>query len=189
MIYTTEEVLERYLTGKCDLYSVLEIQKDNKCSDKVLSELVFNKECDWIASTVIKEHTPILINRLEEIKEYINCHKLPECSQQTNQESTKRKGRTSKPFSEVIITQSKENTLNLLHTLINGRHGKGAIIFLFVAIKNGLITKPTSTQILNEFGDIGNKSLIQKYLNSEYPLYTDDEISGATRALGITSEG
>lgn len=104
-------------------------------------------------------------------------------------EPPKQKGRTSKPFNTVIITQPKENTLDLLHNLIDGKHGKGAIIFLFVAIRYGLITRPTSTQVLKEFGNIGNKSLIQKYLCLEYPLYTDDEINGAKRALGIATEG
>lgn len=142
---------------------------------------VYLKECRSITDV------DYYIGSRELAQKYIDA--LPKTGGGQPQPAPKPKGRRSQPFLEVIITQPKEKTLNLLHTLIDGKHGKGAIIFLFAAIKNGLITKPTSTQILNEFGRIGNKSLIAKYLNFEHPLYTNNEISGATRALGITSEG
>lgn len=102
--------------------------------------------------------------------------------QQEAPEPPKKKGRRSNPFADTIIDkQHKKDTLNKLHKLIDNKHGKGAIIFLAVAVCDGLITRPTATQILNEFGRIGNPSLIYKYFDVR--LYRDDELSGAKKAL------
>lgn len=116
-------------------------------------------------------------------EELIN--KLPKAEggkpQQKTTELPKKRGRKTKPFIDTIIGPNKEDTLRLLHSLIDTEHGKRAIIFLAVAVKEGIITKPTSTQILTEFGRIGHKSLVEKYMYTS--IYNDDEINGARIAL------
>lgn len=64
------ETLDRYLRGEVDLFFVLETQKENGCPDKYLEDLISNRECDYIAYKVMHIPSPILVNRLEEIKNH-----------------------------------------------------------------------------------------------------------------------
>ncbi len=123
------------------------------------------------------------IGSLELAQKYIDA--LPKYEggkpQQKAKEKPKQSGRQSRPFKDEIIRQPTEETLTLLHSLIDGKKGKNAIIYLAIAIVEGIISRPTSTQILQEFGDIGHKSLICKYLDKG--VYTNDEIIVTKEAL------
>lgn len=50
-----------------------------------------------------------------------------------------------------------------------------------VAIQIGWITKPTFKAVTDEFGDIGNRSNYNKYINGD--RFTKDEIEGMKNAL------
>lgn len=96
--------------------------------------------------------------------------------------STKKKGRTVKPFDNIIIGD-KEATKEKLHKLLKDRKGASAIIFIKAAIQLGIIQRPTHTQFKNEFGDnIASRSLYNRYLNGN--SYSKDELTGAKAALG-----
>ena len=91
--------------------------------------------------------------------------------------STKR-GRQSKPFKEYLQNEDK---LHALHSVMNEKTGKEAALAMKVAIQIGWITKPTFKAVTDEFGDIGNRSNYNKYINGD--RFTKDEIEGMKNAL------
>lgn len=92
--------------------------------------------------------------------------------------ATKR-GRQSKTFKDCLQQNDK---LNTLHTIMDGKKGKEAALVMKVAVQIGWITKPTFKAVEDEFGDIGNRSNYNKYIN-ENNRFTDDEIEGMKQAL------
>lgn len=91
--------------------------------------------------------------------------------------STKR-GRQSRPFKEYLQNEDK---LHALHSVMNEKTGKEAALAMKVAIQIGWITKPTFKAVTDEFGDIGNRSNYNKYINGD--RFTKDEIEGMKNAL------
>lgn len=92
----------------------------------------------------------------------------------------KKRGRPSKPFSD-ILAEGKEDALQRLHELIDGKTDSKTVLYIKAAMQLGMILKPTHTQFINEFGNIVSKQIFNKYLNAN--LYSDDELAGAKRAL------
>lgn len=64
---------------------------------------------------------------------------------------------------------------------MNEKTGKEAALAMKVAIQIGWITKPTFKAVTDEFGDIGNRSNYNKYINGD--RFTKDEIEGMKNAL------
>lgn len=64
---------------------------------------------------------------------------------------------------------------------MKGKKGKEAALTIKVAIQIGWITKPTFKAVENEFGDIGNRSNYNKYINED--RFTNDEIDGMKNTL------
>lgn len=79
-----------------------------------------------------------------------------------------------KQFSDKIIAQNKDNILSILHELIDKRKGREVALIITAAIKKGVILKPTYTEIKNEFGDIGNKSGFNSYMNNKFRFPVDE---------------
>jgi hypothetical protein len=93
----------------------------------------------------------------------------------------RKRGRETKPFSYCVCGDDKESTVQLLHNLLKDKKGKNVALVIKVAINLGLITKPTFTQVQTEFGDVGNVSGYNKYVNGN--LFNDDEIKGMKNQL------
>lgn len=91
--------------------------------------------------------------------------------------STKR-GRSSKPFKEYLQNGDK---LHALYSVMDGKTGKEAALVMKVAIQIGWITKPTFKAVADEFGDIGNRSNYNKFLNED--RFTKDEVAGMQNIL------
>lgn len=72
--------------------------------------------------------------------------------------------------------------LQTLHDVMNGKKGKEVALIMKVAIQIGWITKPTFKAVEDEFGNIGNRSNYNKYIN-ENNRFTNDEIDGMKQAL------
>lgn len=98
-------------------------------------------------------------------------------------ERPKKRGRRSVTFRE-CLTEKGKDMIEALHKAMRGKRGKEAALIITVAMKNGLITKPTSSAVSDEFGDIGNRSGFNSYA---YKLerFTKVEIEGAKRQLGL----
>jgi hypothetical protein len=93
-----------------------------------------------------------------------------------------RRGRQTKPFSDCLLEPDKEQHLKQIHRIAGGKQGKSIALIITACIKLGWITKPTFSQIENEFGNIGNRSGYNKYVNNT-SNFTDDEIKGMKTAL------
>lgn len=99
------------------------------------------------------------------------------------QQKTKR-GRQVGPFRSVLIGTDetlKECRLQRLHKVADGRRGKEFAKLILVAISEGWITKPTYSQVVKEFGDIGCNTGYNRYLAET--MHTKAEILGAKNAL------
>lgn len=93
-----------------------------------------------------------------------------------------RRGRPiTKPFVDVILTDEPSKTLATLHKLLDGCKGTKAAMVVSACIKGGIIIKPTYTQVVEEFGFIGNKSGYNKALREH--TFTDDEINGILKNI------
>lgn len=84
------------------------------------------------------------------------------------------KGRKSGPFANRIISNEKESILKELHAMIDGKKGKDVALIIRAAMGVGWITKPTYTEVLEEFGNIGNKSGFNKYMNY---IFKEEELN------------
>ena len=96
------------------------------------------------------------------------------------QKSVQKQGRQSKPFKKCLQNDDGFR-LQRLHAVMKGKKGKEAALTIKVAIQIGWITKPTFKAVENEFGDIGNRSNYNKYINED--RFTNDEIDGMKNTL------
>lgn len=80
----------------------------------------------------------------------------------------------------VVDPDRSRELIKRLHTLIDGRRGKDVAMVVRAAMKEGLISRPTYSQMVEEFGDIGNRSGFHRYLGYDY---FDSELQPLCRAL------
>lgn len=73
--------------------------------------------------------------------------------------------------------EERQATLKLLHKLIVGKRGRDVALIILGAIRANKMSKPTFSQLQEEFGDIGNVSGYNRYIRERDNLFTDDEIS------------
>lgn len=71
-------------------------------------------------------------------------------------------------FVDCVLVEDKEECVARLHKLIDNKVGKTVAMVIKAAIETGLILKPTSTQVKEEFKDIGCVSGYNKYMRSDY---------------------
>lgn len=83
-------------------------------------------------------------------------------------------------FADNIVKGDKEKVLSVLHDLMKGRQGKDAALIMKACFDLGYILKPNFGMVEKEFGDIGNRSGYNKYLNY---LLTVDEINSMKETL------
>ena len=88
-----------------------------------------------------------------------------------------KRGRRSKPFKD-YLQNDDGSKLQTLHDVMSG---KEVALVIKVAIQIGWITKPTYKAVADEFGNIGNRSNYNKYINGD--KFTSDEIVGIKAKL------
>lgn len=72
-------------------------------------------------------------------------------------------------FATCVVNVSRmADIMECLHTLIDGRRGKEVAMVVKAAMSLGLITKPTFGQMVEEFGDIGNRSGFHRYMAFDF---------------------
>lgn len=77
-----------------------------------------------------------------------------------------KRGRKVIPFADCLLAPDKLQHLKKLHSLIDGRKGKDVALVIKASMQLGwLLSKPTFTQLQNEFGDIGNVSGYNHQMN------------------------
>lgn len=92
------------------------------------------------------------------------------------------KGRPRTTLQDKITATNKEELINKLHLLIDGKSGKDVALVITACVLKGLMTKPTFKQVECEFGNIGNRSGFNKYM-SKSTFFTDDELNGIKNQL------
>lgn len=91
------------------------------------------------------------------------------------------KGRPKETLKDKMINDADGSKLQKVHTVMDGKKGKDAALIVLACIKKGWMSKPTFTQVTEEFGDIGTQQNFTKYLNEN--RFTIDEIEGAKNSL------
>ena len=91
-----------------------------------------------------------------------------------------KRGRRSKLVKD-YLQKDDGSKLQTLHDVMSGKGGKEVALVIKVAIQIGWITKPTYKAVADEFGDIGNRSNYNKYINGD--KFTSDEIVGIKAKL------
>ena len=108
----------------------------------------------------------------------------PQQKQAEQQKTTKLirgKGRPKETLKDKMIDDPNGEKLKILHTKIDGKKGKDVSLIMLAAIKKGWLTKPTYTQVENEFKNIGSKAGYNRYLNKN--MFTKEEIEGAINSF------
>lgn len=184
---TTPDEGGRYLYGVAEGESL----NDEKAkADKVLELLLRIKQInDKLSGRALSQH--LQWREREQLKEdRETLYKVfldelqPEPEKAAPEQKPNHKGRPRKAFTECLNGQTekeKEERLRRLHKVIDGKKGKDVSLYILIAIEKGWITKPTYTQVKNEFGDIGDKSGYNAYLNKN--KFSDEEINGAKESL------
>ena len=101
--------------------------------------------------------------------------------QQEQPKKTRGRGRPKETLKDKMIDDANGEKLQQMHTKLNGKKGKDATLIILACIKKGWLTKPTYTQVKNEFGDIGSKTGYNRYLNEQ--MFTKEELEGAINSL------
>lgn len=114
------------------------------------------------------------------------CQQTPQEPQQESERQEQRKptrgrGRPKETLKDKLIDDADGNKLQKIHILMKGKKGKDAALIIMACIKKGWMVKPTYTQVLNEFGDVGCKTGYNRYLNEQ--RFTKEEVEGAINSL------
>lgn len=94
---------------------------------------------------------------------------------------TRGKGRPKGTLKNKMVDDADGSKLQKMHTKLDGKRGKDVSLMVLACIKKGWLTKPTYTQVKNEFGDIGSKTGYNKYLSEQ--MFTKEELEGAINSL------
>lgn len=93
----------------------------------------------------------------------------------------RRRGRPTKPLKDNMLCADTDKILKKLHALIDGKQGRDVALIITSCIKDGIMTRPTSTQVSQEFGDIGSPTGFNEYMKKD--VFTEDEINAIITKL------
>ena len=106
----------------------------------------------------------------------------PEPQQIEQNKIQKKRGRPTEPFTSKMIDDANGDKLKKMHKVLAGKKGRDFALLIWACIKKGLCNKPTYTQAKEEFGDIGEKTGYNRYLNNNN-MFTQEEKEGALKSL------
>lgn len=169
-----------------DAFTDAEIIKYCEVLDKdLLAELVKELWMEWYACGGVGEwqNANRLRNAYDLICERFNVNPWEEQPepQQGNTKPTRRRGRPKETIKDKMIDDADGGKLAKLHKVIDGKKGRFVALVIKAGVKMGRLDKPTYTQVKQEFGDIGNKSGYNRYMN--HYIFTDEEIEAAENAI------
>ena len=109
-----------------------------------------------------------LVDSLEDMAENLGGSSL------VTKEQSKQPQQNKKPsFSACILANNKDEYLKGLHGLIDGNVGKFVAMVIQAAIETKGIVRPSSTQVKDEFGNIGNISGYNNYMKVDFSKELD----------------
>jgi len=88
------------------------------------------------------------------------------------------KGKNIVPFQNKLLgtTEEKARTLEILHTLIDGKKGKFVALVILGCMQAGKLDKPSFSQLKAEFNVTGNRRGYEKYMREDWH-FSDTEKS------------
>lgn len=144
---------------------------DGLCKDSETSSIVINPVGKEVSDLPSEFNTDEALSYSVEFNE--------NALQQTKTKPNR--GRPNGTFKDKMICDTDGSRLHKIHNAINGRTGKDVSLIILACIKKGWITKPTYTQVKNEFGDIGSKTGYNRYLSEK--MFSREELEGAISSL------
>lgn len=91
----------------------------------------------------------------------------------SKEESKQPKPKRIPPFETCILASNKKEYLEKLHELIDNKIGRSVAMVIQAAINTKGIIKPSSTQVIKEFGNIGNVGGYNSYLKQDFTQDAD----------------
>lgn len=177
--------VEKSLKRHCFLLDMTDVEKafpEESCIRNVMIRSV----AEWInqASKVIEAGLIELHTMLEGSQP-----KTAATPQPSNGGSHKRttepkqRGRKTKPFVGFFVRNTGQTDYERVKALCDNKQGKDLALVILVAIKEGIMLKPTFRTIEKDCKDIGSESGYAKYMNMGLQAYTAIEIDGMKRLL------
>lgn len=104
-------------------------------------------------------------------------------AEDTGQKPTRRRGRgrPKESLKDKMVNDEDGSKLQKIHTIMQGKKGKDAVLVLLACVLKGWMDRPTYKQVKDEFGDIGSKSGFNRYFAES--MFTAEEIKGAKSRL------
>ena len=127
----------------------------------------------WVMA--VKNIISNLSEYVENYKKVLTGNIIPDKPQQVQASTCKT------TFKDKIIAENKDEVLNKLHSMIDGKRGKNVALVIFASVEIGLILKPTYTEVKNEFGNVVAESGYNNYLDKS--KFSDSEINGIKNRL------
>lgn len=135
-----------------------------------------------------------IINNIKDAEEWAKPQQeAPEAPQQQNEclcgelagnnnKTTSKPKRTPKTITDRITNNvDASDLLKKLHTLMDNKSGKDALVYLTICIADGKLNRPTFKQFQNEFTNICERANYYRY--TKKAIYTADELSAARIAF------
>ena len=96
-------------------------------------------------------------------------------------QKARKRGRPKETLKDKMIDDADGRKQKKLHELMKGKKGKDAALVITASMEKGWMTKPTYTQVREEFGDIGAQQGFTRYLDKKF--FTSEEWEGMIRNL------
>lgn len=97
----------------------------------------------------------------------------------------KQRGRKAKPFIDCFLRDTKQTDYNRVKALCENKKGKDLALVILVAVRGGIMLKPTFRTIEKECNNVGSESGFDAYSHKGLNAYTSEEIAGIKRLLDI----
>lgn len=162
-------------------YGIDLMQLQNKSGLYLKRQRLITDVVDYIGSKELAEKYIKELPQEPQQEQAVQSPKQEHSQQEVNYKSTRGGGRPKEAFKDKMIGDADGSKLQRIHVIMVDKKGKDAALIILACIKKGWITKPTYTQVNNEFGDIGSKTGYNRYLNEK--MFTKEELEGAINSL------
>lgn len=103
--------------------------------------------------------------------------------QQQKGQPARGKGRPKETLKDRMINDADGSKLQKIHKVMDGKKGKDVALIILACMQIGWMLKPTSTQVKEEFGDIGALQGFNDYINNSEEKFAKCEIKGVINSL------
>lgn len=105
----------------------------------------------------------------------------PGAVENMKQKQKRKRGRPTETLKDKMVNDEDGSKLQTIHTIMQGKKGKDAVLVLLACVLKGWMDRPTYKQVVDEFGYIGSKTGYNRYFAES--MFTTEEIKGAKSRL------